>query len=450
MLQKIINKINSLVNQDDKILLTVSGGPDSVAMVDIFYKAGYNFDIAHCNFMLRGQDSDDDEKFVNLLADNYNAKFYTKKCETKNFAARNKISIEMAARQLRYQWFEQLAVKFAYTKIATAHNLDDNVETILLNLSHKTGIRGLMGIPETNGKIIRPLLLASKQEILEYLEQNNLNYRIDKTNAETVFQRNKVRHLIIPKFQQLNPAFLQNVADTASNLKQYYDLFNNVFQNFKNEYIKEKDNEIVIDLTFTSKYQPAKLFLFEYLNKFGFNATQIEKITTIISANNTESKIFQSTDYQLIISKNTITILSSKSSSYDNAEYFINLQDINAKKLFSVGNLDQIDLKIQLIDAQNYKIEKYGKIGAFDFDKLSFPLKLRKWQKGDYFVPLGMNGKKKLSDFFSDQKLRLIDKKKIWILESAGQIIWLVGIRIDNRFKITEKTKRVLRIENKT
>lgn len=447
MLQKIINKINSLVNQGDKILLTVSGGPDSAAMTDIFYKAGYTFDIAHCNFMLRGQDSDDDEKFVNLLAYNYKAKIHSKKCETKNFAAKNRLSIEMAARQLRYQWFEELSQKFGYTKIATAHNLDDNVETILLNLTHKTGLRGLIGIPEKNGKIIRPMLEVSKKEILEYLKQNILNYRFDKTNAETKFQRNKIRHLIIPQFQQLNPAFLQNVIDTASNIKQYYDLFNNVFQNFKTECVKQKDNEIEIDLNLVSKYQPVKLFLFEYLNKFGFNATQVEKITSIISANSSESKTIQTSEYQLFINKNKITLLSLKSLNFANSEYLINQEDINKDKIFSVGNLDQISLKFQIIDAQNYKIEKNSKIGAFDFDKLNFPLKLRKWGKGDYFIPLGMKGKKKLSDFFADQKLRLIDKKKVWLLESDGEIMWIVGFRIDNRFKITEKTKKVLRIE---
>jgi len=447
MLEKIKKKLQILISTNDKILLTVSGGPDSVAMVDIFKKAGYTFDIAHCNFMLRGQDSDSDEEFVNLLANKYNSKLYAKKCETRTFAAENKLSIEMAARQLRYDWFEELSQKYGYTKIATAHNLDDNVETILMNMTHKTGLKGLLGIPEINGKIIRPMLDVSKSEILEYLKQNNLDYRIDKTNAETVFQRNKIRHIIIPQFLKLNPAFLQNVVDTSSNLKQYEELFRNIFLDFKLECVKEKENEIEIDLNNVTKYKPLKLFLFEYLRKYGFNSTQVENIIEVISGINEESKIFQSSEYQIYLQEKLIKILPLKSINLSSEKYFISIEDLNGKKDYSKGSFDEINLSFKIINAENYSIEKDSRIGAFDFDKLSFPLKLRKWEEGDYFYPLGMKGKKKLSDFFTDLKFNTLDKKKVWILESAGKIVWIVGYRIDNRFRITKETKKILRLE---
>jgi tRNA(Ile)-lysidine synthase len=445
-MQKIFLKYiqqNKICNKNDKILVAVSGGADSVVLLHLFAKLGFNIAIAHCNFKLRDKDADDDEIFVKQLAEKYNLKIFVKTCYAKKFAKENKISIEMAARQLRYSWFYQIATLNGYTKIATAHHLNDNVETILNNIARKTGIKGLIGIKKTNGLIIRPLLWATKSEILKFCEQNNLVYRTDKTNFETDFVRNKIRHLIIPEFEKINPAFVQNVVDTANNLDLYYQVFLQKFDDFKNQCIKHQNDFIIIDIDKISSYQPTELYLFEFLNNFGFNSAQISELNKTLFKK--KQKKFFSKQFQLIVSRNELIIC--KLNSFTNKEYSLNFS--LQQQIFNKGNFDEVSLTMKKIQAKNFVITKENKIAYLDFDKINFPLQLRKWKNGDYFFPLGMKGKKKLSDFFNDNKFTALDKAKIWILAQNNQIIWLIGHRIDDRFKVTEKTKNVLVITAK-
>ncbi len=443
MIEKFKNKILQLIDKNDKLLLTVSGGSDSVAMTDLFAKAGLRFDIAHCNFKLRGTDADEDAVFVRKLAQKYNAKFHLLECPAVHFAEKKGISIEMAARELRYAWFASLARKYSYTKIATAHNLNDSVETILLNLAHKTGLKGLTGIPEINNLYIRPLLGFAKDEILDYCKRNNLDYRIDKTNFQTVYQRNKIRHLIIPEFEKINPAFLQNVIETASNLRQYAAFFDIHFKKFKQECIINEKQLIFIKQECLKNYFPQELFLFEFLKNYGFNRNHILNILDNLKT--TESAEFMSDTYSVVISRNEIVLFAKQFFDDRNKIYEINLNQFGQITI-SKGNYDEIKISLELFDAKNYRIEKKRQIAQLDFDKLTFPLILRKWKKGDYFYPYGMKGKKKISDYFNDNKFSFVEKNKTWILESDGQIVWIVNHRLDKRFALTNSTKKILRI----
>ncbi len=438
MLKKFLKYIqqNKICSIDDKILVAVSGGADSVILLDLFVKAGFDVAVAHCNFKLRGQDSDDDETFVKNLAEKYNVDFFVKICKANDFAKKNKISVEMAARDLRYQWFNELAENHGFTKIATAHHLDDNVETILLNLSRKTGIRGLTGIKIINGKIIRPLLFATKDEILDYVKQNNLEFRTDKTNFQTDFQRNKVRHLIIPRFREINPAFEKNVAETAKNLEQYLKLFENQFVKFKENCIFERRNYVEISTEKLKEFKPEKLFLFEYLKDFGFNSAMVDNILTALK--NTETKTFSANVFQIVVSRNSLIV--KKLCEQDNYNEILIGEDTEKIRID-----ENLYLEIAKIKKNNdFFIEKNSNFAYIDFDKIEFPLLVRKWQKGDYFYPFGMKGRKKLSDFFNDKKFTPIQKENVRILCLGNKIVWIIGHRLDNRFAITEKTEKIL------
>ncbi len=431
---------NNLLNSDDYILLTVSGGADSVAMLDLFSKTSYKFAIAHCNFKLRGSDSDNDELFVKELAKKYNVEFFSKICLAKEYTLINNVSIEMAARKLRYEWFNQLATAHNFTKIATAHHSDDSVETILINLSRKTGLNGLLGVPVKNKNIIRPLLFTNKKQILAYCETNNLNFRTDKTNFETDFYRNKIRNIIIPEFEKVNPAFSKNVLQTSKNLQLQRSFFENHFEVFVKKCIIFDENTININTKILQKFEPKELFLYEFLKNYGFNFTQIEVATALI--NKKSGKIFLSNTHRLIIERESLSVTQ-----------ITNCKSINyiIKKDTQELTIDKnkpTELKLRFSKSENIKIEKDTNIGLFDYEKLKFPLTLRKWQKGDYFYPIGMNGKrKKLSDFFKDLKFSQLDKENAWLLESDGKIIWIVKKRLDDRFKITAKTRKILKVE---
>ncbi len=437
--KKFLSK-KKLATKNDRILLTVSGGADSIAMLHLFYSAGFNIAIAHCNFKLRDQDSEKDEIFVKNIAKKYNLQLHIKRCDTKKIAEKNKISIEMAAREIRYSWFIQIAENYDFSKIATAHHLNDSVETILLNLSKKTGLNGMTGIPVINGKIIRPLLFAKKEQIIKYCNKNNLSYRKDYTNEKTEYQRNKIRHLIIPQFQKLNPAFIDNVKQTADNLKQYKKLFKIYFKKFTDKCVFYDNYSVYINKGKMLRYEPVGLFLFQFLRKFGFNPTQVKNILTALS--NT-GKQFLTNECRLIIDRNYLII--SKINPANKKIYKIDekIDFLTIKK----NQPDELQLKIIIKNYDELNIVKKPKFAFLDYDKLKFPLILRKWQNGDFFYPFGMTNKKKLSDFFSDNKLSLNQKENTWILCSGKKIIWIVGYRIDDRFKITKNTKKAIVLE---
>jgi len=429
-----------LLHKNDKILLAVSGGADSVVMTHLFSLSDFNFDIAHCNFKLRNKDSEKDEQFVKELAKKYKVKCFVKICNAYEYSIENNISIEMSARELRYKWFKQLSENHAYTKIATAHHLNDSVETILLNLARKTGIRGVLGIPVVNNNIIRPLLFASKEIILKYCKDNSLEFRIDKTNYENDFQRNKIRNLIIPEFEKINTAFSQNIIDSSKNISQYYELFKYQMKIFEENCVFYDDYGYEIDVLKLKKFKPVRLFLYEFLSPFGFNSSHIDNILQL--GLNSSGKIIESEEYKLVLNRKKLYL--NKKSLIHNESFQISFE--KNKRIFRENKFDELQIETEIIDSENFSINKSRSIANLDFDKLKFPLTIRKWKNGDFFYPLGMKGKKKISDFFTDKKFSSKEKNETWILEFQGNIIWIINHRIDERFKVTKKTKKIFEI----
>ena len=412
------------------ILVACSGGIDSVVLVRILKELKFNISLAHCNFSLRGIESDEDEKFVISIADKLSIPIFNTKFDTKQFKEINKVSTQMAARELRYHWFDELCKKHSFDFIATGHHLDDEIETFLINLTRGTGIRGLIGIPETNHKVIRPLLMISRNDIYEYAIKNNITWREDHSNTDTDYLRNKFRLNVIPSLRQTNTNFLKGFQKTTTHLKTSLSLVNDYMELIKKLVFIVKETSIEIDILKLKGLPNTNYLIYELLFPYGF--TNWEDIIDLLDAQ-TGKKIF-SKKYRLLKNRNFL-ILDQKSQINIESHFYINEGDkILKKPLFlSINKVEEI------LDYTPNNL-------YLDFDKLVFPLKLRPWEDGDYFFPFGMKGKKKLSKFFKDEKLSLISKEKIWVLLSENNIIWVVGMRSDERFKVDDETKHILKI----
>ena len=432
-----LNKNKLEVLRSEKILLTVSGGVDSVVMAHLFYCADIGFGIGHCNFKLRGEDADKDEVFVRRLAQELGVAFHCVSFNTNEYATTHKLSVQMAARKLRYDWFEKIRYENKYRYIATAHHKNDSVETMLINLTRGTGIRGLHGILPKKDNLIRPLLFAEKTDIIEYARKNDLTYRTDISNASVKYDRNFIRHKIIPLFQELNPVFIKNLGETGNKLKATEQFFDFFLEEIRKEVVSTESDITAIDTKKLRRYPFTELLLFEFLAPFGFNSTQIAHIRDTLDA--TSGKTFYSTDYHLIISREKVLIKKKSKPS----EQVISLHS-NQSRL-RISPTEAITIQQLATLPETFKTGK--NIALFDVEKLVFPLQIRHWRTGDYLHPLGMHGKKKkIKDLFHDQKLSQFEKEKVWLVTSEGEICWVVGHRIDERFKITPKTKSVIKI----
>jgi len=425
----------SLFENDDKILLTVSGGPDSVVLCELFYRAKYNFGIAHCNFHLRGKESDEDEIFVRDLSKKYKVQFYVKHFNTKKYAKDNHISIEMAARDLRYNWFFELLKKEKYKYIATGHHLDDQIETFFINIIRGTGIAGLHGIISKQNNIIRPLLFAYRNDIEAFLKKNNIPFRTDSTNNSVKFMRNKFRNLILPQLYQINKNYKKTIINDIKRLKDAEFIYKTKINEVKKNILIKEGKNILIPIEKLKELNPLRTYLFEFLSSYNFNFSTVEDI--ISRLDDISGKQFFSSSHRLIKDREYLIISELDKKSEANAiEFFINENDLFINT--------PVSLKFKkLIYNKDFIISKDKFIACFDKDKLKFPLQIRKWKKGDYFYPFGMNKKKKLSDFFIDEKFSLLEKEKIWLLCSDNDIVWIIGKRIDNRFRIRNNTKNI-------
>ncbi len=427
---------NNLFSKTDKILLTVSGGMDSSLMVELFFRAEFRFGIAHCNFRLRGKEADRDEQFVKDLALRLNAPYYSIRFDTGEYAKKNKISIQMAARELRYQWFEKIREQNHYDYIALAHNKDDLEETFFINLTRGTGIRGLSGIKAKNNKLVRPLLFASRATIQLYLKEHGLSYVEDSSNAEIKYLRNRIRHKIIPEFEKLQPDFRKNLDKTIYHLNETYDLLQDVIQEKKQELVKEKDDKVYIDKTKLQELKYNKTYLFEFLRPYGFPSPILHDI--LASLNSSSGKQFFSEKYRLVTDRDYLII--TKKRKTGPVHYIIDNQDTNLEH--------PVRIRIKkFVNNPDYEPPVTNYTASIDADKIIFPLILRKWQKGDRFIPFGMKHSKKLSDFFIDLKLSLPEKEDVWLLTSENKILWVIGYRTDDRYKITKLTKNILQFE---
>ena len=428
MIKKIQQYITSknLFSKDNNLLLAISGGADSMCLFFVLKELGYSIDLAHCNFNLRAEDSNEDESFVKELANKYGVKSHVKSFATQKYANEKKISIQMAARDLRYKWFDELLTNNNLDFVITAHHKDDNVETFFINLIRGTGINGLCGIKTKNKNIIRPLLEISRQEIEHYLNQKNIKYRHDSSNSEVKYLRNKIRHQLMPLLKEMNPNIQQTITDEMFVLDGISKVFQKQINTIRERLLKEKGGIYQLNISQLIELEHLEIFLFEILKPFG-----LFEIDQIIKAINSQSgKQFFSETYQIIIDREEIII-----SLLENYQDDIEILEIETEI--------QNPLSMKFTTSLDFSLDKNLNIAKLDFEKLSFPLKLRKWKNGDKFKPLGMRNFKKVSDFFIDEKYSLLDKQKQWILCSDDDIVWIVGNRIDDRYKIETHTKKV-------
>lgn len=434
----ILNKVaayitdKQLLAEREKVIIGLSGGADSIALVDILSRLGYKCVAAHCNFHLRGDESDRDAAFVDFFCRSRNINLHTVDFDTVTYAKAHKLSIEMAARELRYNWFDKICSELDINALAVAHHQDDSVETVLLNLIRGTGIRGLTGIMPRNGKVIRPLLCLSRKEILDYIDEKGLTYVTDSTNNETDYIRNKIRLDIIPLLEAINPSAKDAIARTSEYLSQVERIYSEYLFDCKTCVMD--GNKIKIDeLLHVSEPQAV---LYELLTPFGFNSSSTEQIFN--SLNGLSGKRFYSDTHQLIKDRDNFIIS--------------HIKDEDEEDTYDINEDDQyidtpLKLRIETIEnTPDINIEKNKSVVYLNKDKLQYPLTLRRWKQGDWFVPFGMKGRKKLSDYFSDNKFSLLDKENVWILVSGNDIIWIVGHRSDERFKIVPSAKSILKI----
>ena len=431
-------KEKKLLNKDDRILLAVSGGIDSMVMCELFLKSNYKLGIAHANFSLRGKESDDDEKFVKKYAEKNNIPFFTQKFKTKNTATNKKESIQLTARKLRYEWLEKIREENNFDYITTAHHLNDNVETFIMNLSRGTGISGLHGILPKNDKIIRPLLFAAKEEIEQFATANKISYRNDSSNASDKYTRNYVRHHVIPPLTKIYPALIQNVGKTIDHLAQTETLVHNYIKQLQKEIFHEDENELVVKIKDLEQLSPLAIHLFELFKEIGINGDIVNNISVCITEKK-YGKVFQLPLHKIYIEKESLVV----------APITKKIQRLSTvskiQKHKSVGESKFVFKTITV--TKDFKIDKSPDIGLFDLEKLKFPLQIRNWQNGDSFIPFGMKGKKLVSDFLTDIKMPKNKKVNQLVILSGNDIIWLPGLRIDNRYAITGKSKIIYRIE---
>ena len=439
-----INRYN-LIAEGDKLILALSGGVDSMVLADLLLKLKVEFVAAHCNFHLRGEESDGDEKFVRDYAERNGIQCFVKHFETEKYAAEQGISIEMAARDLRYAWFEELRQQLGYDKIAVAHHADDQAETFFINLLRGAGLRGLKGMRPQNGVIIRPLLWASREQIHQYAIENQITWREDHTNAESVYLRNKIRNQLLPVFDELQPDARQGLYKSLEHLASENELYRELLKE-KLEQIVVQDGEvqrlpydalkfgIVGPSTGSGTSAFSFQLLFEWLRQYGFNTDQCHFIFEAMQTG--IGNKYYSPTHQLVIGRNELQL--SEIKPIENEERRIELGE---KEITSPIHLCFTRFER---DA-DFVIDKSSEVAQLDFDKIQFPLTLRHWRHGDRFHPFGMKGSKLLSDFFVDQKFTEAQKKNVFLLVSAdNQILWVIGHRIDDRFKITNATKSIL------
>ena len=437
MLEKFKKNIEEkkLCNPEDKLLLAVSGGIDSMAMLQLFLSAGYSPGVAHCNFKLRADESNADEAFVISYTQKHQIPLHLKSFDTRKFAGDQDYSLQMAARELRYQWFEDICELHGYNHIAIAHNKNDVLETFFINLTRGAGIHGLTGIKEKQGKIIRPLLFAFRKEIEDYCRLNNIPFCEDSSNRSVKYTRNFIRHKILPLFQKINPSFDETLSRNIQNLRDTEMVLNEKISKEKRKVMQEKNGRAYIHIEKIKKLQPLNIYLFEFIREFGFPPEMIPDI--IKSLDGIPGKQFKSEKYRLIRDRKHLIIF--KHQNGNEKEVFI---EPNTKSISS-----PVKLKFQSYPKnKNFNIAKKNEIATLDYDKLDFPLIIRKWKHGDSFYPLGMKNRKKLSDFFVDQKVSLMEKEQTLVIESKGKIAWIAGKRIDDRFKITKKTRNIFEI----
>jgi len=473
----------NLFHQKDKLLLAVSGGVDSVVLCELCKQAGYDFTIAHCNFRLRDKESERDKEFVVALGKRYNVEVLVKEFETTKYAEESKKGIQEAARDLRYQWFgeiisrqsavgsqqtsnvkretsnvneipnhDSLPIAVAITTrgpthhspftihVLTAHHADDNIETVIMNFFRGTGLHGLEGIPVRYQYIRRPLLPFWKEELIQFAGENKLEFVEDSSNQSIKYTRNLFRNEIIPLISKAYPQVKTNLLDNIGRFSEIQKLYQISINEFRKKLCKVRKDEVHIPIKQFMSYHNRAL-IFEIISGYGFTEKQVDEVIKLAEAES--GKFIQSpaTSHRIIKFRNWFIISKDQSRSSETVVIEEELKNLQ----FAIGSL-----QIKILSAADCRLPTANSVACLDADEITFPLILRKWKQGDYFYPLGMKKKKKLARFFIDQKLSKTEKEKTWVIEMNKKIVWVVGLRIDDRFRITEKTKMILKISLET
>ncbi len=430
-------EMHALLKPGDKVLVAVSGGADSMVLLNLLLKAGCTCSVAHANFGLRSQESDQDEAFVKAQADHYQIDCFIKHFDTQAHKQANKQSTQVAARELRYQWFHHLAAKHGFDAIATGHHQDDQVESFFINLLRGSGLKGLKAMEARNGLIIRPLLFASRKQIELYAKTYNIAFRNDSSNQSLIYQRNQIRHQLIPVLQTIDPNALEAIKKSIDLLGQNNALYQELVAKAFEKFIRHKTDGISFDIKDLQAYENWQVLLWELIAPYGFESKQLDKIASALFKG--AGKKFFSSTHRLVINRETVDITTLNP---DNS-------DINIKIEASDNYADaSINMYFETLpNDENLIIDPSPSLAYLDRDKIIFPLVIRNWSQGDRFQPLGMKGKKLLSDYFTDGQFSLKQKEEARLLcNSNGDIIWLIGERIDHRYRITKNTKTILRI----
>jgi len=440
MIKSVYNILeNAGIRRKDKIICAVSGGIDSVCMLHLLKSYGLDCIIAHCNFQLRGEESNGDEEFVRQLAKELDSSIAVKTFETQKFASDNGISIQMAARDLRFDFFVDLLTEYKCQYIALGHNSDDQIETVLTNFIRGTGLRGLTGMAEYKECFIRPLLNVSRDNIVDFAKEKGISFREDSTNKTIKYSRNKLRHVVIPALSEIKPSAKENMLKTIDILKDNEEIFNDyITQAYKNCVSVEKDL-IRISTKALEKYKSVKTVLFEILLRLDLPVNLASDSVNLIDSQT--GKYCESDNYLVLKDRDELKI-SLKQISNEIKETKLSEEDLNKKLV-----IQNIEYHFEIIELEkNYQISKDSNIAFLDYNKLDFPLIIRSKKEGDKFKPLGMNNFKKLSDFFVDMKLSMTEKERIHVFQTADNICWIAGFRIDDRYKLSSDTKKILKI----
>ncbi len=427
--QHIAHKFSFL--KEKKLLIAISGGVDSVVLTHLLHQLNFDISLAHCNFNLRGTESDKDEEFVNELGKKLDITTFSIRFETEKYAKENQLSTQVAARNLRYDWFQELTNQHLFDFVLTAHHADDNLETFLINLTRGTGLEGFTGIPEVNNHIVRPFLIFSRDDIETYAKEKNMNWREDKSNASSKYLRNKIRHQIVPILKEINPTLLENFQKTSEYLQESQQIIDTSISEFKKKVVEVLENgTLKIDISQLQKTNNPKAYVYQLLKEFGF--TEWNDVTHLLSAQS--GKEVRSKTHRLLKDRNFL-LLSEIKENNKNLEYKI------------TENTLEITIPLHLTFKKTTEISSENTNEIFvDLEKVTYPLVLRKWQHGDYFYPKGMQGKKKVSKYFKDEKFSLLEKENTWLLFTNETVLWIVGYRQDNRFLADKNTATVLKI----
>ena len=429
---------NDLATHDDRILLTVSGGVDSMVMLSLFTRCGYRVGVAHCNFQLRGAESDEDEVLVEDEAKKHGAAFYNRRFETRAEMERTGESMEMAARRLRYAWFDALSREHGYTAIAIAHHADDSIETFFINLLRGTGLRGLTGISTQVGKVIRPLLFASRKEILEYAVQNRIPFREDSSNRSTKYLRNKIRLGLIPRIREINPKFTDLMRRNIERLTDTQLFIEAAVAHMREEVVTQADGIATIHVERIEAAYPRNFAVYELLSsQYGFKGDVCDALCRALSEAATGRR-FYAREYVATVDRGRILV--ERIAPGDACEVTVE----QGTQRSYCGNMVLYFEACDIDDIRAYDVPE--QVALLDADLLRYPLRLRRWREGDTFIPFGMEGRKKVSDYLIDRKVSLPEKQRQFVLLSGDEIVWLVGRRIDDRYRLTDRTENVLRI----